>query len=302
MDVKQLQILAALAREKHFTRAAQACNISQPTLSGRIRQLEEELGVPIVRRGQRYHGLTSEGEKVLNWAHIILGNWQAMQQELARLSGRQEHLTGKLVIGVIPSALPMVARLTQRMQVRHPAIEFTVLSQSTTEILNGLNDFSVDAGVAYLDNEPIDGLVPSPLYRERYHLFVADDHALAGREAVSWQEAAGVALCLLTPQMQNRRIIDRAFQAAGCKPEPRLETNSVINLFSNVRHMGLGSVMPEYMKEALGRMEGIQAIPLIEPEVEHSVGLLVVNRQPLSPMIAALQQVANGFSVDGNIA
>ena len=107
MDIRQLQYLAALAREKHFTRAAKACNVTQPTLSGRIRQLEQELGVPIVERGQRFHGLTPEGERVLKWAHTILDNWQAMQQELASIKGRKEQLTGRLVIGAVPSALPM---------------------------------------------------------------------------------------------------------------------------------------------------------------------------------------------------
>lgn len=295
MDIRQLQMLAALAREKHFTRAAAACNISQPTLSGRIRQLEQELGVPIVSRGQRFHGLTPEGERVLKWAHVILDNWQAMQQELAQISGRKQALMGRLVIGVVPSALPMAALLTKQMQADHPGVDFTVLSHSTAEILRGLNDFSIDAGVAYLDNEPVDGLMASPLYRERYSLFVSADHALAGRESVSWREAAQEPLCLLTQHMQNRRIIDRAFRAANCQPIPRLETNSVINLCANVRHMGLASVMPEYLLDALGPMEGIRAIPLHEPDVEHVVGLLVVDREPLAPIIGALREVAERF-------
>jgi DNA-binding transcriptional LysR family regulator len=149
MDIRQLQFLAALAREKHFTRAAAACNISQPTLSGRIRFLEQELGVPIVSRGQRYHGLTPEGERVLKWAHVILDNWQAMQQELAQISGRKQALLGRLAIGVVPSALPMVALLTKQMQAGHPGVDFTILSHSTAEILRGLNDFSLDAGIFY---------------------------------------------------------------------------------------------------------------------------------------------------------
>ena len=65
MDIRQLRYLSALAREKHFARAAESCHVSQPTLSARIRQLEEELGVAIVQRGQRYQGLTAEGERVL---------------------------------------------------------------------------------------------------------------------------------------------------------------------------------------------------------------------------------------------
>ena len=86
MDIRQLQYLSALAREKHFTRAAQACHVTQPTLSGRIRQLEQELGVPIVERGHRFHGLTPAGERVLKWAHSILDNWSSLQQEIATLS------------------------------------------------------------------------------------------------------------------------------------------------------------------------------------------------------------------------
>ncbi len=94
MDIRQLQYLAALAREKHFTRAAQACNITQPTLSGRIRQLEQELGVPLLERGQRYIGLTPEGERVLKWAHSILDNWHSLQSELQQIKGKKGQLVG----------------------------------------------------------------------------------------------------------------------------------------------------------------------------------------------------------------
>src|SRR5262245_66364924 len=109
MDIRQLQYLVALAREKHFTRAAKACNVTQPTLSGRIRQLEQELGVPIVERGQRFHGLTREGERVLKWAQVILDNWTSMQQEIDALRHAFGALSGRLSIAVIPSALPMAA-------------------------------------------------------------------------------------------------------------------------------------------------------------------------------------------------
>ena len=105
MDIRQLQYLAALAREKHFTRAAKVCNVTQPTLSGRIRQLEQELGVPIVERGQRFHGLTKEGERVLKWAHAILDNWSLLQQEISKLRSVEGILLGHLSIGVIPSGV-----------------------------------------------------------------------------------------------------------------------------------------------------------------------------------------------------
>jgi DNA-binding transcriptional LysR family regulator len=288
MDIRQIQYLAALAREKHFTRAAQACNVTQPTLSGRIRQLEQELGVPIVERGQRYIGLTPEGERVLKWAHLILDSWQSLNQELAQIKGKKGELVGRLVLGVVPSALPMVSQLTRAMQASHPSVDFSVLSHSSIEIIRALSDFSIDAGITYLDNEPVEGLLQAVLYRERYCLFVSETHELAKARSVTWFEAAQLPLCLLTPNMQNRRIIDRAFLAANAQPSPRLETNSIMNLFSSVRSMGLASIMPEYFQNALGPMEGVKAVPLVEPTVEHAVGLVAVNREPLSPLVGAL--------------
>ena len=155
MDIRQLQYLSALAREKHFTRAAAACNVSQPTLSGRIRQLEQELGIPIVERGQRYFGLTPEGERVLSWAHQILDGWAALKQEIAQLKG-EGHLSGRITLGVIPSALPMAARLTGFFQAQHTEIDLAILSQTSIEVIRSLEDFSIDAGISYLDNEPIE--------------------------------------------------------------------------------------------------------------------------------------------------
>jgi DNA-binding transcriptional LysR family regulator len=296
MDIRQLQYLAALAREKHFTRAAAACNVTQPTLSGRIRQLELSLGVPIVERGQRYQGFTAEGEKVLKWAHVILSDWQSMLQELKQLSNQEGGLTGRLVLGAIPSALPMLPLLTKEIWKLHPNVEFTIQSFSTEQIIRSLTDFSADVGVGYLDNEPLNGFLTTPLYTERYCLFVSDDHALAARENVTWREAAENPLSLLTPNMQNRRIIDRAFQMANCRPVPLIETDSVMNLCSNVRVMGLASIMPEYISEVLGLNSGIRALPLVEPKIEHSVGLIIADRDPLSPLIVALRVAAQTLS------
>ena len=285
MDIRQLQYLVALAREKHFTRAAQACHVTQPTLSGRIRQLEQELGVPIVERGQRFHGLTPDGERVLKWAHAILDNWTSLQQEIETLKNTAGHLTGRLAIGVIPSALPMAALITQAIQSRHPGIELTVLSQSSIEILRNLEDFSIDVGLTYLDNEPIEGMRAEAIYMERYCLLVRTDHELVNRASITWAEAARQPLCLLTPDMQNRRIIDRAFRAAGCAPVPRLETNSVINLCATVHLMGMASIIPEYFLEVIGPMSDVRAVPLAEPLVEHTVGLVAVDRDPVSPLV-----------------
>lgn len=292
MDIRQLQYLVALAREKHFTRAALACHVTQPTLSGRIRQLEQELGVPIVERGQRFVGFTPDGQRVLKWAHIILDHWTSLQQEIETLRNTSGQLSGHLSIGVIPSALPMAALITKAIRDYHPRVELTLLSQSSIEILRNLEDFSIDVGLTYLDNEPIEGMRSEAIYMERYCLLVRADHALANASSVTWADAAKEPLCLLTPDMQNRRIVDRAFRDAGAAPVPRLETNSVINLCANVHLMGLASVIPEYFLEVMGPISDVRAVPLTAPTVEHSVGLVAVDRDPVSPLVLAAFECA----------
>ena len=287
MDIRQLQYLVALAREKHFTRAATACHVTQPTLSGRIRQLEQELGVPIVERGQRFHGLTSDGERVLKWAHAILDNWASLQQEIETLRNTSGPLAGQLSIGVVPSALPMAALITKAIHDRHPGVELTVLSQSSIDILKNLEEFAIDIGLTYLDNEPIEGMRSESIYKERYCLLVRADHELAEQPCVSWADAARLPLCLLTPDMQNRRIIDRAFRDANVAPIPRLETNSVINLCANVHLMGLASIIPEYFLEVIGPVSDVRAVPLSDPVIEPTVGLVAVDRDPISPLVLA---------------
>lgn len=292
MDIRQLQYLVALAREKHFTRAAQACHVTQPTLSGRIRQLEQELGVPIVERGHRFHGLTPEGERVLKWAHDILDNWTSLQQEIATLRNTSEPLAGRLSVGVIPSALPMAGLITKTVQERHPRVELVILSQSSIDILRGLEDYAIDVGLTYLDNEPIEGMRSEAVYMERYCLLVRADHPLADATSVTWADAAKEPLCLLTADNQNRRILDRAFRAVDCAPVPRLETNSVINLCANVHLMGLSSIIPEYFLEVIGPISDVRAVPLMDPVIEHSVGLVAVDRDPLSPLVLAAFECA----------
>jgi DNA-binding transcriptional LysR family regulator len=261
-------------------------------LSGRIRQLEQELGVPIVERGHRFHGLTPDGERVLKWAHAILENWTSLQQDIAARRHSAGPLAGRLSIGVIPSALPMVALMTKVIQLRHPGIELTVLSQSSIEILRHLEEFAIDIGLTYLDNEPIEGMRSEAVYMERYCLLVRSDHELADASSVTWAEAAKQPLCLLTPDMQNRRIIDRAFRAANSAPIPRLETNSVLNLCANVRLMGLTSIIPEYFLDVIGPISDVRAVHLSEPLLEHSVGLVALDRDPVSPLILAAFECA----------
>ncbi len=288
----KLEYLMALSREEHFGRAADSCGVTQPTLSAGIKQLEEQLGVMLVRRGSRFIGFTPEGQRTLDWARRIVSDSRAMRQEITAL---KKGLTGRLKIAAIPTALAMVAAITTPFRARHPDVRFTILSQTSIQILTQLENLEIDAGITYLDNEPLGRVNTVPLYQERYQLLTAPDAPLGDRDRVSWAEVARVPLCLLTPDMQNRRIIDHLLRAAGGNAQPTLESNSVVVLFAHVRTGRWATVMPAKLAETLGLTDTIRAIPIVEPEAMHTIGLVVPAREPMTPLTAAL--VAEGKRV-----
>jgi DNA-binding transcriptional LysR family regulator len=283
--IDKLEFLLALAREKHFGRAAEVCGVTQPTLSAGVKQLEETFGVLLVNRGSRFQDFTPEGERVLEWARRIVGDTRAMRQEVHAL---KHGLAGRLRIAVIPTALAMIEKLTTPYRARHPEVQFTILSRTSIEILTHLDNLEVDAGITYLDNDPVGRVTAVPLYTERYCLLTAADAPLGDRERVTWLEISQVPLCLLTPDMQNRRIIERLLRDAGGHPHPTLESNSMILLYSHVRTGRWASVMPSRLAATLGLTDVLRAIPIVEPEATHTVGLIAPAREPMTPLTAAL--------------
>ncbi|MBP2314572.1 LysR family transcriptional regulator [Azospirillum soli] len=281
--------LLALAREGHFGRAAEACHVSQPTLSNAIRQLEEDLRVPIVERGQKFAGFTPEGLKVLEYARRIIAERDGLHQELAALA---QGLSGHLRIGAIPTALPAVPHLLARFAGRYPQIRSCITSLSSREIQRDLDAFELDAAVTYLDNEPLSNVRTVPLYSERYFLLARRAQVPEGATALPWAMAADVPLCLLTPDMQNRRIADAAFRMAGRSVTPVMETNSVATLYTLARNGPCASVVPGQLLTMMAPQPDLVALPLVEPDLTYAVGLVFADRDPPAPLASALAAVA----------
>jgi len=285
MIIRHLQYLITLAKEQHFARAAAVCNVTQPTLSAGIKQLEGQLGVMLVNRGSRFQGLTPEGTQVLGWARRIVGDSRTMREEMR---AARHGLSGRIRIAAIPTALAMVARLTTPFRAKHPGVTFSILSRTSIEVLSLLGNFDIDAGITYLDNEPLGRVTSVPLYDERYQLITAVGNPYSDRDKVTWAEISQLPLCLLTPDMQNRRLIDQHLAEAGVQVRPTLESNSMIVLFSHVRTGRWASVMPAKLAETLGLTETMRAIPITDPDEVHTVGLVVPEREPMTPLTAAL--------------
>ena len=178
------------------------------------------MGVLLVNRGSRFQGFTPEGQRVLEWARRIVGDSRTMREEINSL---RHGLSGRLRLAAIPTALAMVAALTTPYREKHPNVQFTIYSRNSIEVLELLDNLEIDAGITYVENEPLGRVSNVPLYREHYRLLTSADAPLGNRDSVSWAEVAQVPLCLLTPDMQNRRIIDRLLKSAGGDSRPTLE-------------------------------------------------------------------------------
>lgn len=283
--IDKLEFLIALAREQHFGRAAESCGISQPTLSAAVKSLEESFGVLLVQRGSRFRGFTPEGERVLDWARRIIADTRAMHQEVDAL---KRGLAGHLRIAAIPTALAMSAMLTTPYRAKHPDVKFSILSHTSVEVLSMIDNLEVDAGITYLDNEPLTRVNAIPLYDEEYRLLTSLKGALGDRDEVTWAEVGRIPLCLLSPTMQNRRIIDGLLRAAGNEPSPTLESNSMIVLFAHVRTGQWASIMPAKLADTLGLTDSVRSIPIVEPAATHAVGLVVSERDQTTPLVGAL--------------
>src|SRR5918994_1729857 len=218
----------------------------------------------LVQRTSLFLGFTAEGERVLDWARTIVADTRAMRQEVRTL---KQGLSGHLKIAAIPTALAMVSALTTPYRAKHPNVKFTILSRTSTDVLSMLENLEVDAGLTYIDNEPLGRMRAVPLYLEQYRLLTSADSPL---------------------------------HAAGSRPEPTLESNSMIVLFLHVRTGRWASVMPEKLADTLGLTERLRSIPIIEPEAVHQIGLVVPPREPMTPLVSALVAEATHLATKMN--
>jgi len=291
--IQQLIYLNALARERHFGRAAAACHVSQATLSKAIQRLEDEFKVPLVRRRHQFEELTPEGERAVAWAQRILAECEGMEADLALM---HSGTGGKLRLGAIPTSLPAVPRLTGPLRRRHPDLRFAIRSLSSREIERGLQESELDAGLTYLHNEPLTGVRSRTLYEEGYVFVAPSESEWADGERISWASAAEAPLCLLSPDMQNRRIVDRNFAEAGAQAHPVVETNSISTLHAQVREGRLCAVLADSWLQAYSLPEDMSLLPL-EPERRQPIGIVWPEGEPTSAMARALVEAAEEFNL-----
>lgn len=287
-DLRDMQLLAALARHRHFARAADECGISQPAFSSRIRNLETQFGAPLVKRGNRFMGFTAEGEIVLKWARQLLSDAEGLRQEM---EAARDAISGRLVVGVVPTATAFAARNLEPLRTLHPGLIVEIQSASSSQIVRGLEEFSMDAGITYKDGELPDSLLTEDLYEERYVLFSPTDLAPRKKGTATWAEAAALPLCLLTKSMRNRRILNEVFDQIGVTPNLVMETNTFTAALTQVEIGAAATIAPEMLVGSFPKYMDAVQLTLTGPDVSKPICLATADREPMPPAVLALKEI-----------
>lgn len=289
IDIKDMQHLVALAQHRHFAKAAEACKISQPAFSMRIRNLEDKLGVAIVRRGNRFLGFTDQGELLVRRSRGILEDTKALEQEINAASGV---VSGTVTLGVVPTALAYASQLCIGLHKAHPGILVKITSATSLRIQQSLDDGTIDAGLTYDDSISADLMRVDRLYLEEYVLLAPQAMVAPGQNSITWEDASKLPMSLLDPQMQNRRILDRKFAESAVAPKVIVETNGFVSSLIFARDGIAATIVPKVLVAELGLPEGTVAIDLEGAEPDVSICLVTPIRRTPLPAVTVLRNLA----------
>jgi DNA-binding transcriptional LysR family regulator len=296
MLFRQLEYFVAVARERHFARAAEACYVSQPALSASIAKLERELNVTLINRGHNYQGLTPEGERLVVWAKRILAEQEAFKAEVAAV---QSGITGTLRLGTEPTASTTLALPVAAFCAAHPLAKVQVDSrESTTELRRQLLEFELDVAIAHFAPQDRASLHVVPLYEERYIVLAPGDQLMPDSDVMTWADAAQLPLALLTPDMRIRQVIDDAFAESGVAVTPQVETDSVAALYAHVGVGAWASIVPHTWLRAMPVVGRTRAVRLVNPDARAQVSVAIHAAAPGSVTARAFVAAARGLALD----
>lgn len=217
MTLRELRYLVALGELRHFGRAAEACHVTQPTLSAQLKKLEGYLGQTLVDREARLPTLTPIGEQIAERARRLL----AEADDILRLTrSRSGPLEGALNLGLIPTLAPYyLPSVLVTLKAAYPKLQLIVQEDVTAALTTRLDEQLLDAALVALP-APVDrgSHIEVPLFDEPFFIACPPDHPLAARESVSAAEVAELKLLLLT---EGHCLRGQALTACGLNDAPR---------------------------------------------------------------------------------
>ncbi|WP_129142008.1 LysR family transcriptional regulator [Modicisalibacter coralii] len=287
MTVKQLRAFLAVAQTLSFAQASERLHVSQSALSLAIKALESQLGGALFGRTTRQVRLTPEGEALLPLARRLIAEWDDVEDTLRRRFRLQQ---GRVVVAAMPSfAANRLPPLLATFRDRYPRVGITVHDVINEQVIEMVQAQRVELGIAF-EPPSVAGLTFSPIYRDRFVAAVPRQSSLAGQAVVTWAQLLAQPFVALQRPSQVRLMLERHLQTRGMTLPVAFESHQLATVGRMVSS-GLGvSAVPALCIEQMASM-GVCCLPLTDPVIERSVGVLTRADQALSVAASALHEV-----------
>lgn len=289
MNLRDLRYLVALAEQRHFGRAAEACHVSQPTLSTQIKKLEDELGVALVERAPRHVMLTPAGLDIAARARRVLAEVDQMR-ETARRTADPE--AGSIRLGLFPTLGPyLLPHVVPRIRARFPRLELLLVEEKTEVVLHMLREGKLDAAVLALPLHE-DWLDTEFLFEEPFLLAVPEGHPLSGHHDLRLSELGHERLLLLE---EGHCLRDQALEVctlAGAGEKEGFRATSLETLRQMVA-AGVGvTLLPMLaVKPPVSASENIRLLSFRDPPPTRRLALVWRKSSAMSAFLHKLAEV-----------
>jgi DNA-binding transcriptional LysR family regulator len=278
-DLADLRAFVAVARLANFRAAAEELHLSQPALSRRIEKLEEALGVRLFHRTTRKVDLTAVGREFQRRANDLL---DGLEQSLLGIRDISDRVTGEVTVACIPSSIRFyLPKVLRDYHQRYPGITVRIIDQGAADALSTITRGEADFGLNYIGTQDKQ-IEFEPVKHEAFVLACLRDHPLARKRKVRWAELADHDYLSVTKASGNRFLIDSALSSQPVRPRWFCEAQHVSTLV-NLVEAGLGvAAVPELAMPA-GDHPLLVSVPLVDPTVSRTVGLIRRAGRRLSP-------------------
>jgi len=287
--------LCNLERERHFGRAAEASFVTQPTLSMRLKNLERELGLPLINRSNNFAGFTPEGDRVLAWAREIVSVYQGLKLEVESL---KHGVNGTLRVGVVPQCSMALPLLLKAVQARYPQLDYRIAVLSADQLLEALNSHTVDVGIGFFEMATLRELhFQTEMLADRgVEAIFHPDHfpELVEETALTLDEVAQQPLCLAEPTRYFRRYLDMAFREAALVPRVIVESASVMQLMQCAQ-VGLGLLVSPVGHLLSPSLQGLQQRAITLPPMARQAALVIAEPGRATPLAQHFFDEARGL-------
>ncbi|MGZ9189269.1 MAG: transcriptional regulator CynR [Nitrospira sp.] len=270
MEFRHLRYFLAVADALHFTKAAEGLSVSQPALSAQVKQLEQEVGVPLFDRVGRSVQLTRAGAIFREHARRALREMELAQLAIAEAEGLQR---GTLTVGVVQTVNAyLIPEIVTRFSTLHPQVGLKLDELSGPDIEAGVRGGLLDVGIGFLPVSS-DRIESQSLFEEDFVLITSPGHRFAKRRHLSLSSLTDESLILLPSIFCTRRLLNASFEQAGIQPKIIVEMNSIEGILATVRTSKLATILPR-LSLGLDRHPALRGITLKNPTPRRGIGLL----------------------------